>query len=446
MSITCNRCGAQSEIEQLFHKTRRFFSGRQIRVCPLCWTKQQQRMSQFHVLLWLALCLIGVVLVVLASETSDASIPGWIALNLALGYLFMLLQILPHELGHALAAHLLGWRVFKIALGQGRNLCRFRCGRTLVEINALPTIGATWALSKSARSYRLKRFLFVLAGPLTNAGLLIAVLFLVPVPQLFALVPGTKLFPWLALIGSGMLLLIGNLSPHRITAVLGSVSAKIDSDGLALLTTFFLSPADIRQRQGLYFLLESSGSYLQGDYQAAKQWSEQGLEFDPEDMANRGQLAFVLLFLKEFHASRVQWLRLLEREDLQPALRTTLVNNLAWTDLMIGGKELLAEADRLSQEAVREQPWSPIFQGTRGSVLIELGEAEKGLPLVRRAFDANHDPHLKALNACYLALGECQRGNRLEGRRHRDLAQKLDPKCVLLDKVDQALAAAAYSA
>lgn len=446
MSIKCCRCGAVTEIEQSFYKTRRSFTRQKVYFCPPCWAKQQQRLIQSLLLLWVAVCPIYIAIVVLEAEDSPLNTLGWIGLNLSLGYLFLLLQIIPHELGHAFAACLLGWRVFKITIGQGRNICRFRWRKILIEINAIPTIGITWATSKSAVLYRLKRFLFVLAGPLTNAAMLLAVLLFLPAWwQLFEPLHGTKLFLWIVSIGSCLLLLIGNLYPSRLTAILGSVSTKLETDGLALLTAFFLSPADIRQRQASYFGLEGDHSFLQRDYQAAKQWHEQGLELCPEDIPNRYRLALVLLFLKEFHAARTQWLLLLERQDLPPALRATLVNNLAWTDMVIGGKELLAEADRLSQEAIRDQPWSPIFQGTRGSVLIELGQADEGLPLVQRAFDANEDPRFKALNACYLALGECQRGNSFEGQHHREVAHKLDPECILLDKVDQAVAAVASS-
>lgn len=438
MSIECCSCGARTEVEQSFHKARRSFSHQKVYYCPLCWAKWHQRFALFQLLLWVVLCLVGIGMVVFASEGSEESTIGWVELNLVLGYLLLLIQILPHELGHAAAAYLLGWRVFKIALGQGKNLYRLRCGNIFVEINAIPTIGITQAGSASAKLYRLKKFLFVLAGPLTNAVLLTAILFLVPGSQLLAPLPGTKLFLWLALLGSCIVLLIGNLIPFQTKAVIGPAITLIDSDGLALSTALFLSSATIRKQQATYFLLEGFYSYLRDDDEAAKRWYEQGLEFSPEDPLNRIGLAMALLFLKEFQASRVQWLRVLEQE-LPPAVRVSIEDNLAWTDMVIGGAEHLAEADRLSQETVQEQPWNPVFLGTRGSVLIELGQAEKGLPLVRRAFAAQDDPRVKALHACYLALGECQRGNRAEGQRQRDLAEKLDARCFLLDRVDQAL-------
>ncbi len=438
MSFQCCSCGAQTEVEQSFRKVRRSFQSHYIYYCPPCWTKRHQRIALFQLPLWGVLCLVSIVVVMLASEDSVETNMGWIVLNFSLIYPVFLLQILPHELGHALAARLLGWRVFKIALGEGRNLFRIRCGTVFFEINTIPTMGYTEVASASAKCYRLKRFLFVLAGPSTNTLFLIAILLLVPPSQLLAPLPSTKLFLWLIVIASCILLLMVTLCPFRMTASFGSVSTRIDSDGLALLTSFFLSTDEIRRKQVIYFLLEGAHSYLRNDFQAAKRWYEKGLECFPEDISNRFGLAFMLLFLKEFHAARAQWLHLLENE-LPAAMRTIVVNNLAWTDMVIGGKERLAEADQLSQEVVREEPKNSAFLGTRGSILIELGDVDKGLPLVRQAFDAQGDHRFKTLHACYLALGECRRGDLPEAQRWRDLAWKLDPGCFLLDRVDQTL-------
>ena len=108
-------------------------------------------------------------------------------------------------------------------------------------------------------------------------------------------------------------------------------------------------------------------------------------------------------------------------------------------DLLIGGEDFLREADQFSQEALHVCPSNPLFQGTRGSLLIERGDADKGLPLVRCAMEFNTDPRLKAVNACYLALGEIQKGNRQESQRLLELARGLDLDCCLLGKVELSL-------
>jgi hypothetical protein len=69
--------------------------------------------------------------------------------------------------------------------------------------------------------------------------------------------------------------------------------------------------------------------------------------------------------------------------------------------------------------------------------MIERGQVEEGLLLVRQALIGNDDPRLKALNACYIALGEAKRGNLSEARQYLDRARQLDPECKLLNKADE---------
>ena len=189
-----------------------------------------------------------------------------------------------------------------------------------------------------------------------------------------------------------------------------------------------------------FFLLEGIECWERGQYEAARGWCEEALGRYPDNFAIRLQLAFVHLFLKEFQACRQQWLMVLNHKDVTPASRPLLLNNLARVDLMIGSPELRDEADRYSQEAVQQESWRAAFQGTRGSVLIDLGKPADGLPLVHQALQFNEDPRLKALNACYIALGESRLGNGAAALRYRDEAQQFDTDCMLLEKVDRELA------
>lgn len=49
--------------------------------------------------------------------------------------------LVVHELGHALAARLVGWRVHEIVLGFGREVAAFSIGATRVRVKALPVEG-----------------------------------------------------------------------------------------------------------------------------------------------------------------------------------------------------------------------------------------------------------------------------------------------------------------
>ena len=165
------------------------------------------------------------------------------------------------------------------------------------------------------------------------------------------------------------------------------------------------------------------------------------LDLYADDISSRYCLAIMLNYLKEHADARNEWFKLLQQPDLAEELRPTVLNNIAWVNLFMGDADLLLEADLYSLEALQSMPDSPPFKGTRGSVLIELGNVEEGLPFVRAALAGNETPQFKALNLCYIAVEIENLGTATEAIQARSEAHKLDPDCILLEKVDQRLAA-----
>lgn len=88
-----------------------------------------------------------------------------------------------------------------------------------------------------------------------------------------------------------------------------------------------------------------------------------------------------------------------------------MLNNVAYTNVLIGGSELLAEADRFSVEAMTHLSWIPSIKGTRGVVLLELGQRDEAISLLRDAMQRQDVPNGKAQDACWLAIAETQVGN-----------------------------------
>jgi hypothetical protein len=445
MVTTCTVCGTVNTTTRKFPREYTFLF-RTVAYCPTCWDKRQRQLALFPLYIWIALTCLGAVLLAVGVLTASAvelsqfaGDMGWLLLNVPLWCVLTCLMIVPHELAHALCAWLVGWRVFRISLGAGRQLCRFRVGALRVEINLASASGVTWMAPRNIACFRSKYFLTLLAGPAVNIVAVAALLTFVGWSRISNTeIPGTHLWFLLALLAANVILGIVSLVPHTTTMVFGLSRVSIPSDGRAMLTAPFLPSSAVQVRHAGYFATEGYECLADRRYEPAKRWFQKGLELYPEDVGNRFGAGYAHHWLRDFHVARDQWAMLLNRTDLEPAIRPRVLNNIAWVDLLIGGQELLNEAERYSEEAVAAEPWYPPLLGTRGSVLIDQGNPAAGLPLVRRAMDFNEEPSFKALNACYLALGEMQQGRTQAALEYRDLARRLDPECMLLERLDRA--------
>ncbi len=79
--------------------------------------------------------------------------------------LFWMPLVALHEAGHALAAHLCGWRVKRIVIGFGKRIKTFKIGRTPVHLLQIPIQGYVLPLPRDLKFPRLKNTLIYAAGP-----------------------------------------------------------------------------------------------------------------------------------------------------------------------------------------------------------------------------------------------------------------------------------------
>ena len=171
---------------------------------------------------------------------------GWVLLNIVLFQIITVLIIIPHELGHALAAHVLGVRAIQIIIGSGHTLFTFQWMGMTWEVKQFPLGGITSISIESTHLYRLRMFFIVLFGPLTN---ILLFLFALQLPQEIFLrnPPGTYLFPGLIFYFSNAVTIVANLFPHYNNV--GEI--RFPSDGLQMITIPFLSKQAIAQRVAL---------------------------------------------------------------------------------------------------------------------------------------------------------------------------------------------------
>ena len=265
---------------------------------------------------------------------------GAVFLNTFLCYLFGVVAVLPHELAHAITAHV-GLRVFKISLGVGKKLFTCRLFGWTWDVHTIPMSGFVLCAGKTAECFRLRLFAVILAGPAANLAILLCLLHAVPVASAFAGFPHRIAVIADLLIANIVILFIG-LWPHKGVTARG-VSAN---DGLSLLTIPFMKPSKINESLVSYYALEGMKHLEEGDLESARKSFAEGLRELPESTWLLNNMAVVANRTGDYDQARRLYERLLLNASLDPRLRSLIQNNLAYAYAMLENDDLLINADQ----------------------------------------------------------------------------------------------------
>ncbi len=158
MSDRCHVCGVAAHESQQFIEENIPFMGRRL-YCPACHDRLVQRIG-----LGIAavIAAIAVLAIFEAARTNEPILnhPGFSMLFLVIVQWFM---ILPHELGHAIAARLFGYTQIRILIGMGKPLFSFDFSGFYWVFNRVPFGGLTFA-EPPAKPHRWSYLIFVGAG------------------------------------------------------------------------------------------------------------------------------------------------------------------------------------------------------------------------------------------------------------------------------------------
>lgn len=423
-TLRCTGCGSETDLPGVYTGTGRFL------LCPWCASRMPSGEVWVVAFLYASLAILAV-----AALAASRGKEGWLLAHGALFPVFLFLGLLAHEAGHALVAKALGLRVFALLLGIGRTVVKFRIGRTHVELRTYPMAGATTFAPREDRAVRLRVGLAIVAGPLANvAGIIVSLLLLAfegggprDLLQRFA--------PWPLAAAANSFLLLFNLVPRKVSTPAGPV----DSDGLALWRTLFMSAARKEELLAAHYGAEGGACLADRKWVEARDWYVRGLERHPDSLVLVNDLGVALVELGDFEGASGRFRRILDSNPPDVRMLAIAQNNLAWSLLNLGRPELLQEADRQSEEAFRHIGWIAMIKGTRGAVLVQAGRHAEGIELLRKAFEQNERPESKAVNAAWLALGMLGMGDRAGALQWSNSAKALDPSCRVLDRVDRRL-------
>jgi len=429
----CESCGCESPLTAAFvYKEVSFRRARTRCLCPACFKRQHVRTSATTTALILltcaVVCVVGTHLRNIERSGAQNS-----AKNFALLYVFIYLLVIPHELGHAAAAWLMRWNVFRITFGIGPRWMEWRIAGIPVQFRLIPDRGSVNASSLQQRNWRLRRFIIIAAGPLVNLAIaIVAIEFAGGWRHFFDDVFAST---WSTLgVASGLMFIV-NLVPQTVWTHEGmSVS-----DGLQMARLLFKPLPSERVRRIAYFLANGGAlAASENVEESLKVFSAAHIEY-PEDASITMGLATILMMTGKVEDGRSLVCGLLQIHKTENAISATLRNNLAWADLLIGSPTLLAEADEMSAAALSLMPWEAYIQSTRGTVLAILGKPDEAMQLLRKSIKVADQRSSRSSIFCAMAIAMHRQGDRKAAEKFIKRARRLYPKCELLGHAKEEL-------
>lgn len=378
---------------------------------------------------------------ILMAETAVVqghSFTPWVLVNIIVYPLLLLPGIAVHEIGHAVAGRVLGFRVLRIEIGIGRRVTKMRYGALRLQLNSIPRAGATLLSSERGQGLRWRLWLTVLAGPMTTLAILLVVVVVCDLRVRDILWPSAAVAaaPAVAqlLAFESFWMLILNLLPVRLITP--------NSDGRQLLHIPFAGDRELAIFRTIPLHLEALECMEEDDFAGAQRALDAADAIQPGSWLVRHDVAVLHINSGRLTEARALLTELIAQEVPQPQAKLLAQNNLAWTDFMLGESELLAEADELSAMVHRQWKRAAFAMGTRGAVLGWLGRHSEAIAVLEKAFACNSSPTGRALNACCLALSYSGAGLQQEAERWLQRARDNHARCPLLERAAAGLASA----
>jgi len=313
------------------------------------------------------------------------------------------ISVIAHELAHFIVAKALGLEPFFLSIGTGETVFKHQFRTFRLRLRSNPYSGIVYqSLPTGGRAKRRSdRFWVLLAGPSTNAaifGISFYLAFIRPTasgPAQFVRSP----IPFEMLLANGWLFLTSIVPFWRTRA-----GIRLHSDGMQLLLLAFRPKGKSRKRR-------SRAGSVTSEPDTVGRWHEMVKEF-PHELP--------------LAAYRQQ----LEDSSLSDEERNQALDGFATCVLMYGVLEFLPEADRYSEELMRNKPDEWTVKGTRGGILVEKGDLPAGIAMLTQVMDNDPSVFDRAISASFLALAEWKKNNKdaAESWLHRSF--ELDPNCV----------------
>ena len=335
---------------------------------------------------------------------------------------FIVLAWIPllvvHELGHALMARLVGWRVHKVVIGFGADVWRFRVGATRVVVKRIPAEGFVVPIPNGLRNARLKNALVYSGGALAELAVLALVVLGVGFRDLTSVSDALPVvFAQSVCVAIGLGLFF-NLVP-RVT---GDGKA---SDGLGIFLSHALSREHFAEamaqpsREHAELLLE------RGEPEKALQLLDEAREKHSDAVTLLAIRAICLAACgRADEASSL--VDSVEASARSPRARLEALHARGRIALEAPDPTRLRDGEIACDAALALAPgWTPV-EVTLGAIRLLRGRAEDAMTLLAKAHASARDTDEEARSLGYLALAANRLGRAADALLYLGALEELD--------------------
>lgn len=357
-------------------------------------------------------------------------------LNILLFLLFMIPMVYLHEIGHVLAAKLVGIGISRVQFGDGREIWRKRIFSILVIIKSSQGGGYTFVGDLKKKFSKPAFTLFTAGGMLMQ--LLITVPLMIITDFHLSDFLGNGINVSASLIYANLFMVVLNLIPMKASCN----GFKIANDGLNLIKLPFIKQRDIEEIYSAGKLMEAYELYEARRYKDAQNAFEKCMVLFPKSILAHFNYAASLLKQGMLDQGEREFLKIYGREH-DKRYDPILNNNLAWLNLLKFDEESFRKADQYSREAFKSSPKVPYIRGTRASVLILTGEIEKGLEILKETVEltkpvcaeTNSIVGFVMISYAHLKTGEVKRAEKYMNVVRKNLDKLDEDEKILFDKL-----------
>ena len=344
-------------------------------------------------------------------------------LNLVLLLVMLYFSMWLHELGHTVAALLMGFDIWKIELGVGRELWTGRVGEVTLVLKT--GFGGIVHLARvTPNLLKLRYFIFVAGGIVANVTAAIYIWFN----------KGFSLSGALSQPLTPAILILANAFSAIVALVpkLPFTKSVMPSDGWQLENIHRMGMSTVSDLLSLACRLEARELLEQRCYEQALDKYEQCLKEYPLSTSTYIGLSRCLSTTMRLDEA-LEVLYKTEHDYGNLTDMAVIKNNMAWIFLLRGDTQSMDLAMTLADQAVKQIPHKS-YEQTRACILIETGKTGEGLGILlrqvdqRRLSDKDANPPSTLL---YVALAHFTEGRSREGHKYLEIvdgyAHLLDP-------------------